>query len=178
MKTLNNSPHERSSRGRRTLILALTLSLLSLPLSGCGYRAGGQGWQGSSETWPSTEFLPATLTLVDIRSGEELWTQDIPVGYQMVTRFVSGGGTDKVERPDRLEYQILLNGTKVGKLRSAIAVPPAECRRWELAYRDAPEYAQPGLRNDFLGNSPPWFERPARPLPDLDDDRPMYQGGK
>lgn len=173
MKTLNNS-----ARGRLALLFTLGLGLLALPLTGCGYRAGGQGWKGSSETWPSTEFLPATLTLVDVRSGEELWTQDIPVGYQMVTHFIAGGGTDKVERPDRLEYQIFLNGTRVGKLRSAIAVPPSECRRWEVSYRDAPEYAEPGLRNGYLGNSPPWFELPAKPLPDLDDDRPLYQGTK
>ncbi len=165
-----------STSARLSLTLALALGSLALPLSGCGYRPGGQGWTGSSETWPSTEFLPATLTLVDIRSGEELWTQDIPVGYQMVTHFIEGGGTDKVERPDRLEYTLFLNGTKYGKLRSAIAVPPAQCRRWELSYRDAPEYAQPGLRNGGLGNAPPWFELPAKPLPDLDDDRPMYEG--
>ncbi|MCC6908478.1 MAG: hypothetical protein IT430_11090 [Phycisphaerales bacterium] len=155
---------------------AAILTCAALVATGCGYRPGGQGWTGSSETWPSTEFHPATLTLVDVRTGEELWTQDIPVGYQMVTRFVEGGGPDKVERPDRLEYQIFLVGTKYGKLRSTIAVPPATCRRWELSYRDAPEYREPGVRNGLLGNMPPWWELPAKPLPDLDTDSgDMYQ---
>lgn len=159
------------SRGLLGLAVAATLAV-----GGCGYRSGGQGWKGSSETWRSTEFLPATLTLVDTRSGEELWTQDIPVGYQMVTTFISGGGTDKVERPDRLEYQILLNGTPFGRLRSAIAVPPANCRRWELSYRDTPEYAEGGIRNGHLGISPPLWEPPSRPLPNLEDDFPLYDG--
>ena len=137
-------------------------------LGGCGYRPGGKGFKGSAETWPSTEFKPATLTLVDTRSGEELWTMDIPVGYHLVTKFVKDGGTDQFERPDRLEYEVLQLGTKYGVRHSAIAVPAANCRRWDVSYRPAPEYAEPGPRNGFFGNSPPWWDPKAGPLPDPD----------
>lgn len=167
-----NAMRQRTTN-RRRLLLAAAVSLAAG--AGCGYRPGGQGWKGSSETWRSTEFLPATLTLVDTRSGEEVWTQDIPVGYQMVTRFIDGGGPDRIERPDRLEYQIFQNGTRYGKLRSAVAVPPANCRRWELTYREAPEYAEDGLRNGFFGNMPPWLELPPRRAPDLSEDKPLYE---
>ena len=51
----------------------------------------------------------------------------------------------------------------------------ANCRRWELSYRDAPEYAEDGMRNGFFGNMPPWLELPPRHQPDLSEDRPMYE---
>ncbi len=165
------APHNRLPR----LKGAIGLALATAALAGCGYRSGGQGWKDSSETWKSTEFLPVTLTLIDVRSGEEVWTQDVPVGYQIVTRFITGGGTDRVERPDRLEYQTFQNGTHFGKLRSAIAVPPANSRRWEITYRQGPEYAEDGLRTGFFGNMPPWLELPPRHQPDLANDRPMYE---
>lgn len=151
----------------RFTFLSLGVAALLVAGASCGYRSGGQGWKGSSETFKSTEFLPATLTLVDTRTGEEIWTQDIPVGYQIVTRFIKGGGgTDRVNRPDRLEYQVFEIGSKYGKLRSAVAVPSAGVRRWEIAYREAPEFAEDGIRTGHLGNTPPWFELPPRPWPD------------
>lgn len=155
----------RSATAPRTLGLVMASAVLASTLS-CGYRSGGQGWKGSSETFQSTEFLPATLTLTDTRTGEEVWTQDIPVGYQVVTRFISDGGTDLINRPDRLEYQVFERGTQRGRLRSAIAVPPAGARRWELSYREGPEFAEDGIRTGHLGNTPPWFELPRRPWPE------------
>lgn len=129
----------------RTIRHICLLTAFAATLSGCigAYKPGSKGFTGSAHTWTSTEFRPATVSLIDTRTGEVVWTMDIPPGKWLVTRFRKGGGHDEILHPDRLEYQIFNAGTKYGRLRSAISVPGPTVRRWELSVRPGLEYAQP-----------------------------------
>lgn len=120
--------------------LAAVLSLSG----GCGYRPGSKGFKGAAHTYTSTTHRPATLSLIDTRTGEVVWTVDVPPGKQVVTKFVEGAGTDPVERPDRLDYAVMDLGDKHGRLRSVVSVPDAASRRWDLTYREGPEYEAAG----------------------------------
>lgn len=139
---------------------ALTVAVALLPvLTGCGYQSGSRGFKGSAHTYVSSEHLPATLTLVDTRTGEVVWTMDIPAGKQLVTRFSADAGTDPVDRPDRLEYAVMDAGDRYGRLRSVVSVPNAASRRWELTYRSGPEFATAGKKeySEFESQPTPWW---------------------
>ncbi|MFG0328610.1 MAG: hypothetical protein ACF8PN_01820 [Phycisphaerales bacterium] len=129
----------RSRQGQRVFIALL--AIVTVPfLNGCYSQGGNRGYKGSPHSWISTTNQPLTLTLVDIRSGEELWTMDIPVNHKLVTRFRRGGGDDPINRPDRLDYELMDLRHRTGGLNSSISVPASHARRWESSVRPAPEY--------------------------------------
>jgi len=126
------------------LVMVVGLAMSSL-LGGCGvpwYQPGDQLYPGSTHIWTSEEHRPSTVTLFDTRTGDAIWSMEIPPGQWLATKFVDGGGDDDVLRPDRLDYHLFAAGTRMGKLRSGMSVPNAESRRWELTVRDGIEYEE------------------------------------
>jgi hypothetical protein len=89
-------------------------------------------------TYPSTSWMPQTVTVVDSRTGEAIWSVDVPVGQQVVIDFNTGGGSDEYY-PDTMRWGFFAAGTGNGKLRNKIAVPPADSRVVEPSLRPAPE---------------------------------------
>lgn len=131
----------------------------------CGYRPGSRGFTDAPHTWPSTAYLPLTLSLIDTRTDEVIWTIDVPPGKWLVTRFVEGGNNLDSEWPDRLEYHVFDEGTKHGRLRSSIVVPDRSVLQWYVDYRTAPEFVdEPWAPEDQDGVGPD-ATSPTRPLP-------------
>ena len=89
--------------------------------------------------YPSSVHNPKTLTIVDTRTSETIFTIDIPVGKQLVIDFEEGQGDDPLKTPDLMRYRIFDLGVTIGKLDSAITVPPASSRRVDVDIRQGPE---------------------------------------
>lgn len=126
----------------RGILVWLTCGIFMFGNGGCvpWYQPGDQGFEGSVHIWPSQEHRPATVTLYDTRTGEAVWTIDVPPGKWLATRFRTGMGNDEVYRPDLLEYSLFDEGRAYGQLRSSISVPGDSSRRLELTIRDGVKY--------------------------------------
>jgi len=153
-------------KGNRIRNLAL-ISMVTILLAGC-YNPRGAFYAhvGQAATYWSTESLPATITIIDTRTGEPFFTVEIPVGKQLVLDFQDGEGDDNVLTPDLMRYDVMPLGQTTGTLRNGITVPDSFSRRIDVSYRAAPEYADTPddpLRVDE--NRPDWWTPRGGPMP-------------
>jgi hypothetical protein len=138
--------------------------------AGC-YRPQGalMPTSGGAQTYFSTEALPKTVKVMDLRTGETIFTLDIPAGKQLTLDFQAGEGDDQIGSPDLMRYEVFDLGTETGKLRSAMSVPGAVSRRIDVFIRQGPEYAlgvpDRPLRTDELIDRPDWWTPRGGPLP-------------
>ena len=127
-------------------------------------------YTGGSHTYYSTETLPKTVRLVDVRTDEVVFSVDVPPGKQLTLDFVEGAGDDPVYSPDLLRYQIFDIGTTIGKLHNSLTIPAASSRRLDMFVRQGPEYviAAPDreLRTDEIQDRPDWWTPSGGELPD------------
>jgi hypothetical protein len=142
-------------------------------LSGCHNPKGGvMPFTGGSTTYRSTEFSPKTATMIDLRTGETIFTLDIPPGQELTYDFKEGEGDDPVNTPDLMRYQVSPIGTKFGRLRNSMSVPNAASRRMDVVIRTGPEFApQPPeavLRADQVDDRPDWWTPAGGPMPEKD----------
>jgi len=120
--------------------IATTLSLVSL--AGCNvYRPGGSMRSNDTFTFISNEYYPVTITLVDVRTGEPVWTADVPVGKQLTFRFHEAQYPDNPANPDAMRWQFFDRPTRGGELNSVMACPDKYSRRMDVTIRKTPEYA-------------------------------------
>lgn len=124
--------------GRAALATALCLPLLS----GCNiYRQGGSMRSNDTFTFVSNEYYPVTVTLVDVRTNEPIWTADVPVSKQLTFRFHEAQYPDNPANPDAMRWQFFDRPTRAGELHSVMAVPDRFSRRMDVSIRKTPEYA-------------------------------------
>ncbi len=127
---------------RRSLpILSIALTLAgTATLAGC-YQPGGPVYSGNAPlTWISTEHLPKTISLIDSRTGETLWSVDVPPNKQLVVKFDDKGDDNSNEyMPSIMEWSIMERKTHFGKLENVIPAPPSWARRVEMVLRPQPE---------------------------------------
>lgn len=125
--------------------MALALGAALLTAGGC-WTPGG--WNSDdSRVFQSAEYLPQTVSLVDTRTQQVVWTYDVPVGRQLVTRFVSPSSSQRVEDPafpDTLMWDDWESGQMFGNPNRQQKVPPRTARRWEVSLRPGPEAAKTG----------------------------------
>lgn len=107
-------------------------------LAGC-YSPGGNGFSTDTHTYVSTSWLPVTPTLKDNRTGQALWSADVPVGKQLVIKFREGDGIKGSDTPDLMEWQIMDAGETTGGLKNSMPCPISLYRLLEPQYRPAPE---------------------------------------
>jgi hypothetical protein len=107
------------------------------------YKPGGDGVSRDQFTYESASWMPQTVTVHDTRTGEAIWSLDIPVGQQLVVRFVRDAGPDEFY-PDAMKWEVMERGTRKAALTHMIGVPPADARLIEPTLRPAPE--MPGTR--------------------------------
>jgi hypothetical protein len=149
---------------RHLHFIAASLLVLTA-VSGCRlYAPGGNAFFNSPDsaaTWESTEEFPKTITLIDIRSGEQIFVLEIPVGKQLVIDFETGGGNDIVNTPDLMRWELFSVGTGWGALNNAMTVPNRWSRRLDVVIRESSEYAPQGedqaMRVDTLEDQPDWW---------------------
>lgn len=125
----------------RPFIAALAATAL-LAAGGCqsitGQQAGGRMASLDQYTYESTQYLPQTVTVVDLRDGQELWSMDVPVGYKLITRFYDNK-SDNPAYPDIMRWAVVPLTRKSTLLENKIPMPDSGARRIEVAYREGPE---------------------------------------
>lgn len=128
------------SQWRNAWRIVGTLGLL-VGLAACegvpGHYPGGNIASIDKYVYPSTTDLPQTVTVIDTRSGQAIWSKDIPVGQQLVMRFYAEKGDDPTN-PDRLDWQLMPIGAG-GQMNNRFFVPPASSRRIDTAFRASGE---------------------------------------
>lgn len=125
-------------RSARPLALAAALAGAGLA-SGCYYE-GGALVSNDRFTYASTTWQPKTITLVDTRTGEALWSVDVPVGRQLVIDFNSERRVDNTQwLPDEALWDIMPDTRRHGALKNKMRVPPATARRVDVTLRPVPE---------------------------------------
>jgi hypothetical protein len=139
MLTPSRPVADRSGRNRRDCLLSLAPAIAVIgTLAGC-YSEGGPGFSSDRYTYVSDSYKPWTVTLKDVRTGQVLWSADVPVGKQLVVQFLENRGTKDQSTPDLMQWQIMAAGKSFGSLENALPVPPAYARRLEPELRKIPE---------------------------------------
>ncbi len=133
-----------AARVSRVAVAGLCLGVgLGAGLSGCiGYSPGGNMASNDEYTYWSTPHLPQTVTLIDTRTGEKIWTYEIPVGKQLVMHFY----TDEypgANFTDSMRWDIMDVETSFGHMKNEMPVPGHFARRVDVEVRPSPEAAPP-----------------------------------
>ncbi|MCK4874199.1 MAG: hypothetical protein KAS72_15865 [Phycisphaerales bacterium] len=119
------------------------LAAIGLAIAGCAspYMSGGSYKSADTFTYVSTPYAPKTITVLDTRTGDEIWSVDIPVGSQLTMQFVPGKGEDTVYLQDLMRYHISDEHRHFGPLASSVSVPDQHSRRVVMTLRPVPEFA-------------------------------------
>lgn len=125
---------------RNARTLALTAALGAAGLSAGCYYEGGPLKSIDRFTYASTTWQPKTITIIDTRTGETLWSVDVPVGEQLVIDFNTPANADNAAwLPDVAEWQLFPYPTRSGQLTNTMRVPPHSARRVDVTLRPVPE---------------------------------------
>ncbi|MFG0326283.1 MAG: hypothetical protein ACF8SC_03320 [Phycisphaerales bacterium JB037] len=112
--------------------------------SGCTlvpkYQEGGGLASFDAYTYVSRPYQPQTVSLIDTRTDEVLWSVDVPVGKQLSMEFLGGKGNETGPMPDLMKWDILDAGTGRSGLANGLPVPPPESRRVDVSLRATPEF--------------------------------------
>ncbi len=180
-----------TTRTYRRLFTAslLTLALASLaPLGGC-WAPGGRGISDDSYTYWSTTNMPQTVTITDLRTGQAIFSIDIPVGKQFVCKFYTDDGDENDVYPDLMKWDVWpLASFDFGLPEQRLQVPPSHARRIDTTLRTTPEVplqvkpipsgaaptGDPSPEGQFNPdgspmNRPPSSDWPPRQLPAVED---------
>ncbi len=123
-----------------TALIALCSGCEYTPGMNPGWRAGGDLASNDRYTFISTPHAPQTITIIDTRSGEIIWSRDVPVGQQLNLRFVPDVNKDNPVRPDVMKYGVTEAGRRFARLTDSITVPAADSRRIDVELRKGPEF--------------------------------------
>jgi hypothetical protein len=142
-----------------------TLSLSALGLGGCwagGLSEGGDHISNDKFVYVSDSYSPKTITLIDTRTKQPVWTGDIPVGQQMVVKFRQGRlAAQGDSMPDTLLWGLTRAGGYSASNLNSVPCPPAAARRLEMSVRPTPE--MPTGDHYALTPPPPYGEMPMPP---------------
>ena len=114
------SPITRSTARLRRVLLSAGLAVAAIS-AGC-WTEGGVPISLDRYTYKSTPTQPKTITLVDIRTGEQIWSYDIPVGKRLSLQFVDDK-LDDTWRPSVMRWDVAPGDSLFGELKNQIAVP-------------------------------------------------------
>lgn len=141
-------------------------------LAGCtmGYHPHGQGRSNDTFTYISTSHEPKTITLVDTRTSEKIWTCEVPVGQQLVIHFLDDERAE-MRGWDTMRWRLMPAWTAWGTLDNSMSVPPYTARRVNMTLRSGPEYvvaetpASPVPSGVTLMDAPPAPAKSPSPTP-------------
>ncbi|MCA3005335.1 MAG: hypothetical protein LW650_01010 [Planctomycetaceae bacterium] len=117
----------------------LTLLAAGASLTGGCWTPGGLAMSLDRYTYESHPMTPQTVTVVDARTEQELWSVDIPVGDKLVVEFFRDQGDGSADRPDRMVWDVWPISQNWGEPQNQINVPPASSRKLVVSVRKAPE---------------------------------------
>lgn len=122
----------------RRSTIAASLLAAAAALGGCRSE-GGIGYSGDSYTYVSRTWEPKTISVVDTRTGETVWTLELPVGKQLNLKFVKGTGPNEFY-PDEIQWKVVEAGNAgLANTTSRLPCPPRDARRIEWVRRPVPE---------------------------------------
>lgn len=125
--------------------LAAIPFLATLSLTGCwglpGHMEGGNRRSIDRHTYVSRPLEPKTINLIDTRTGETLWTYEIPVGRKLSIQFYQNRNDDP-NFPDEMRWDEMAESEDLASLSNAMPVPPSSARKISWDIRPVPEYAQ------------------------------------
>jgi len=127
---------KKTRQHRIMLTITASAATSASILTGCGGE-GGAFFTNDRHTYVSTAWRPWTVTLVDTRNGEAVWSADVPVGKQLAVQFRKGAGPNE-NKPDMMDWEIKEAG-RGGTLTNQIPVPGEYARRLEPTLRPTPE---------------------------------------
>ena len=156
-----------------------TLGLCGLLVAGLGaggcWSPGGRLASFDQYLFESTSFDPTTITIVDSRTGQAVWSYDVPVDKALAINFLDDVRPETQEYPDDMEWGVwprLSTGNLYAKQaldQPIVKVPSAAYRRIDKKQRPAPEL--PSDMTPGLPSAPPELvpkdpgTTDAKPLP-------------
>ncbi len=159
-----------------SIVMFAVAAIGAAGLSGC-YTEGGPGRSADTFTYISRSWQPWTIGLVDTRTGEEMWSVDVPVGQQLVVRFLRG--KDRAAMfPDSMDWDLMKAGRRYGTLEHSLPVPGGDVRLLKPTLRPAPELPGAVLATRGPGPAGEALEpieepKPARPEPQYEPLPPL-----
>jgi len=136
----------RLPHARNAALIALVAGALaaSTTMSGC-WKPGGIGVSLDAYTYLSSEYEPKTVTIIDTRSGQAIWSYDVPVGKELVFRFYPKHDDGNYTYPDMMRWDLWDGGRQFGEPTQKFLVPTASARKIDVRLRPVPEYAIPPI---------------------------------
>lgn len=121
------------------------VAAVGLIASGGCYMKEGPWYSGNAPlTYESTALRPKTVSLVDTRTQEVIWSVDIPADKQLVISF-----RDNVNEGEMMSsvmnWEIMPMGKMFGRLDNSIPAPPVNARRVDMSLRPSPELPTPSM---------------------------------
>lgn len=108
---------------------------------GC-YYPGGSMASKDQFTYASTTWQPVTISVVDTRLGETIWSMDVPVNKNLALRFMPASDADlKADptRPDVMSWAIMEPNQHSPNFQNNVRVPGSTSRRVDYKLRPVPE---------------------------------------
>lgn len=130
---------QRRRLATRTIASAI-LSLVLVSLASCTFLQRERGSQASDDqhVYVSYPWEPKTVSLIDTRTDEVIWSYEVPVGQKLVIKFENhskrfGGQTMTWGAGDT-------DGGRI-KLLNEMPVPSYQIRKLSWTLRPVPEFA-------------------------------------
>jgi len=133
----------------RTLVALALVGTVGLG-AGCSLfemRPGGNMRSDDMFTYVSTPYEPVTVTLIDTRDQQVIWSTDVPIGQKLTVRFYADKAEGSLLSPDIMRWQLYDADSHSTRLKNQIPAPPPTARRLDVTYREPilyPEGATPG----------------------------------
>lgn len=124
----------------RRLWMGAAVAALAMSAGCVGYHPGGNLQSEDTFTYWSTPHMPQTVTLIDTRTNERIWTYEIPVGKQVVMRFYKDTSPGAYFS-DTMRWEVMDVETTGGSLDNILPVPNQYSRRVDVEMRPGPEQA-------------------------------------
>ncbi len=130
-----------NTNARRVLTVSVgaALMLATSFLGACAFKPGGSGSSNDTFTYQSFAHAPQTISVVDTRTGQPVWTGEVPVGQQLVVRFVDRTGESESENNALMRWAYMPINSQQVSLPNTVTVPPASARRIDMELREGPE---------------------------------------
>lgn len=106
--------------------------------AGCHREGPYPGVSVDEFTYISRTWEPKTITVVDTRTNDSIWSVDIPVGQQLVVGFSKGTGPNEYT-PDEIVWGMFPAGKRFGARPNRMPCPPSYARRIDMKIRSTPE---------------------------------------
>lgn len=123
--------------------------------TGC-HTEGGPMWSADRYTYVSRTWEPKTVSVIDTRTGESIWSVDIPVGQKLSVGFSKGTGPNEY-KPDEIVWEVIPEDRTFATRSNRQPCPPAHARRIEMHIRATPELPGAEMPGSPYGTTAPAY---------------------